>query len=869
MSLNNAKKHSLFSKHPSLTTRLALLVVCAVALAFLCAWYLSQETILSLDSTKRTAALQSAYQVAIREEELFSDLRQLLTTLAAFPSMKEGGQICATTLGNVQKTNPQLLSLVIVDAQGKTVCGTGGQSRAVDLSANDLYRVVKENPGFVLGSYQGETETTKAFIPAASPILSADDGFDGAILVSIDPQWIDKILRDFHLPAGSHVLVLDEEGRVLFSQPDQGIEVGAILDIDQSKAPNRGLAESENLTVIGSDAIQRVYEVLPLAEDGKISLAVGLPAEDVQAASLMARNLNFAALALIALFSLLCAWLAIRLIIGDRVTMIIKANERLAAGDGSARTGIDYNTDEIGHLAKSFDKMAETLESNKFSLESESAARIASEQRYKRLFSDAILGIFQTSPDGKLLDANPAYARLFGYDSPEEALSVIQDVADLYVHPEKRHAMIDSIVRTRAPINVDNEYRRKDGTHFIGNLHAWAVFGKDDRIEMLEGSIEDVTNQKESRDVITRQVEQLSSLRTIDLAIGTNLDLKVTLNIILEQATTHLHVDAACIYLYNPVLRSLNYVLGRGFHRGDYQTKRKPFLAGIPEMDLLEEMSVRVPDVSVAGADFNPPDRFWEEKFTAYISLPLIAKGQIKGLLEVFNRRPLDVNREWLDYLNNLAAQTAVAIDSSELFTNLKRSNVELRQAYDATIEGWSRALDLRDHETNDHTMRTADITVRLAQAFGISDADLVQIRWGALLHDIGKMAIPDSILNKPGPLSDDEWKIMRKHPVYARDMLATIDFLQPALEIPYCHHEKWNGDGYPRRLKGPVIPLAARIFSVVDVWDALRSDRPYRRAWPEDKVRSYMKEQTGTHFDPVVVDAFTSWLDDSGDYRN
>jgi PAS domain S-box-containing protein/putative nucleotidyltransferase with HDIG domain len=664
-------------------------------------------------------------------------------------------------------------------------------------------------------------------------------------------------------------MLLDIDGKILHSFPGDPYQPGESVKINGRQAPTRGASTPANFTLAGSDRIQREYDLYPLDEQGKVQLAIGFPIDDAYSGLLAARNLNFAGQALIAIISFLCAYGGYRLLIGNRIGAIIAANERLAGGDGSARTCIDYDSDEIGQLALSFDKMAETLQSNRFSLASESAARIATEKRYQRLFRDAVFGIFQATPQGRLIDVNPAYARLFGYDSPEEVLSAVTDVSMLYVDPYKRREIVDKMIVTRMPINEDNEYRRKDGTRFIGNLHSWAVFNSEDQIEMLEGSIEDITDQKESRDVITRQVEQLSSLRTIDLAIGTNLDLKVTLNIILEQATTHLHVDAACIYLYNPILRTLNYMLGRGFQLGDYQTRHIAFPADKSEIELLEEMSKRVPDVSVAGPDFDPPRRFREEKFVAYISLPLVAKGQIKGVLEVFHRMPLEINREWIDFLNNLAAQTAVAIDSSELLTNLKRSNIELRHAYDATIEGWSRALDLRDHETNDHTMRTADITVQLAQAFGISDADLIQIRWGALLHDIGKMAIPDSILNKPGPLNDEEWDVMKKHPVYARDMLAAIDFLQPAMEIPYCHHEKWNGDGYPRRLKGNIIPLSARIFSVVDVWDALRSDRPYRNAWPDEKVRHYIKEQTGTHFDPVVVEAFNNWLDESGDYRN
>ena len=188
---------------------------------------------------------------------------------------------------------------------------------------------------------------------------------------------------------------------------------------------------------------------------------------------------------------------------------------------------------------------------------------------------------------------------------------------------------------------------------------------------------------------------------------------------------------------------------------------------------------------------------------------------------------------------------------------NFQQAHEELAQAYEATLEGWSRALELRDKETEGHTQRVTEMTMRLTHAMGIYEAELVHIRRGALLHDIGKMGIPDDILRKPGPLTDEEKELMRKHPIYAYEMLSPITYLHPALDIPYCHHEKWDGTGYPRGLQGEQIPLAARIFAVVDVWDALLSNRPYRSGWSEEKVKAYIHEQAGTHFDPQVVEAF------------
>ena len=193
---------------------------------------------------------------------------------------------------------------------------------------------------------------------------------------------------------------------------------------------------------------------------------------------------------------------------------------------------------------------------------------------------------------------------------------------------------------------------------------------------------------------------------------------------------------------------------------------------------------------------------------------------------------------------------------------DLEKANSELIRAYDTTIEGWSKAMELRDKETQGHTQRVTSLTLKLARQMNIPEAEMVHIRRGALLHDIGKMGVSDKILHKPAELSDEEWEQMRRHPVFAFEMLSSIKYLKPALDIPYCHHEKWDGTGYPRGVKGEKIPLSARIFAVVDVWDALTSERPYRDAWTEEQTIEYIKSNIGKHFDPQVVSEFLKLID-------
>jgi len=358
-----------------------------------------------------------------------------------------------------------------------------------------------------------------------------------------------------------------------------------------------------------------------------------------------------------------------------------------------------------------------------------------------------------------------------------------------------------------------------------------------------------------------RQVRRLTSLRDIDSAIASSFDLRLTLNILMDQTLNHLNVDAVIIGLYHPDLQTLTYLPGLGFNIPFPSRPQVRVGHGLAGQVILKQQTYHIANLQNAPETSNEP-LVNREGFVTYIGIPLIVKGQMKGVFEVFHRTPLSPTADWMEFLHTLAGQAAIAIDSSQLFENLQHSNQELIQAYDTTLEGWARALELRDRETEGHTRRVTELTLRLARYMEIHDNELVNIHRGVLLHDIGKMGVPDHILKKKGKLTEEEWAEMCQHPVYAYELLSPISFLRGALDIPYCHHEHWDGTGYPRGLKGEQIPLAARIFAVVDNWDALMSDRPYRKAWPEEEVIKYIKENAGKVFDPRIVEIFFKMIE-------
>ncbi|MFZ6026142.1 MAG: GAF domain-containing protein [Chloroflexota bacterium] len=359
-----------------------------------------------------------------------------------------------------------------------------------------------------------------------------------------------------------------------------------------------------------------------------------------------------------------------------------------------------------------------------------------------------------------------------------------------------------------------------------------------------------------------RRLEYLQALREIDIAISGSVDLKISLKVILENAVTQLGVDAASVLTFDPYMQILEYLVGQGFRTRAAEQAKVPLGSSLAGRAVLENRAVSIPDWTATSEVANTAPELAAllraEGFVAYFARPLVAKGQVQGVLEAFHRSRFEPKKEWLNFFDSLAGQAAIAINNADLLMNLQRTNTELTLAYNETIQGWSRALDLRDRETEGHTQRVAEMTERLARAMGISGERLAHIRRGALLHDIGKMGVRDQILLKPGKLTDEEWVEMRKHPVYAYSMLAPIAYLRPAIDIPYCHHEWWDGSGYPRGLKGDEIPLEARIFAIADVWDAMVYPRVYHPDGisPQEALMT-IRSLSGTQFDPAVVEKF------------
>lgn len=421
--------------------------------------------------------------------------------------------------------------------------------------------------------------------------------------------------------------------------------------------------------------------------------------------------------------------------------------------------------------------------------------------------ASSISAIALAGLDGRLTYVNKAFLLMWGYDEDENSEVLDMPVLSFWESKEQAEKVVLTLAEKGSWIG-EMRGRRRDGTLFDALVSASLVMGKDIQPLMM-ASFLDITERKlVEKDLLDRE-KRLQEI--VDSApFGAHIYELINNRLVLIQAN-----------------QSANNILGMDHGKLLGKTLEDAF----PSLTMTE-LPARFKSTAKYGVPYSIPQLNYGD-------------GDFPGIFEFH------------------AIQTR-----QDQVTAFFRNITELAKAYDETLVGWSRAMDFRDRETEGHTQRVTDLTVRLARKMGIAEEKIIYIRWGALLHDMGKLGVPDDILLKPGNLREEERAFMKKHPQFAYEMLYPITFLRPALEIPYCHHEKWDGTGYPRGLKGTEIPLSARIFAIVDVWDALLSDRPYRSKWDEERVIEHIRQSSNSHFDPIVVSNFLEMLREE-DHQN
>ncbi len=437
-----------------------------------------------------------------------------------------------------------------------------------------------------------------------------------------------------------------------------------------------------------------------------------------------------------------------------------------------------------------------------------------------------------------------------------------------HIHATSHESAVDSWIGTPHEKSL-NEFTYE--IHFFDqpfgqlamNYSSTSVLNEFELYAVIAKAFESALLKLAAKERAESQIKKISFLSYITKSINSVFDADLMLGNILKQSAKLLNADTMALYLYNKETK--DYVC-----RAHYGL-RSINLTGV-------HIAPGQPYVGTAASDqqflscytfdnLNGQDQFialiQTEKFLSQHCAPIVVGGMTLGVLEVFQRKEFTLTDEWVALFEAIAMQTGVALEYNTVFLELQSVYRDLENSYEATIEGWSSAMDLRDQETEGHSKRVTSLTVAFATRLGFSQDDIVRAKRGALLHDIGKIGIPDSILRKNGPLTEEEWAIMKEHPSKAYGMLYRIPYLRNCLDIPLYHHEKWDGTGYPQGLSGKKIPLAARMFALIDVYDALTSDRPYRKAWTKEKTVEYIREQAGRHFDPELTEAFIALIKD------
>lgn len=519
--------------------------------------------------------------------------------------------------------------------------------------------------------------------------------------------------------------------------------------------------------------------------------------------------------------------------------------------------------DEISSLAAEINRMLADLSQYRRELEK-------STSQFREVLQNLQLAAVILDINGTVTFCNDYFLKLTGWKrkdildkpwfdkfAPPEYRSEYKQLIQKILRGDEDTSHIETFIATRHRGNRLIAWNNTRLADIQGNLIGIARIG------------EDITERRNAEEKLRHSfaetrlhLSRLTALRQIDTTITSDHHVQEKIQSILTTIQESLNVDTVNILLAEEHHSTVMLSGTQDNLENRYKFER---LDGMDEF--LGQVFRRSSPVVFTNLQKNKPPVWLRPRLqnmqtcTVYAAAPLKASGNMIGVLEIFSTEEKHLDDDWRSHFQTLALQTAIAIDSVTMIQRIKDARNELAEAYEATLIGWAKALELHDKETRGHSDRMLELVERLGRRLGLNEDALSDLKRGTLLHDIGKMGVPDTILQKPGPLDKAEWVIMRKHPQYAYDLLSEIPYLAGALEVPYCHHERWDGKGYPRGLRGEEIPLNARIFSVIDVWDALTHDRPYRPAWPKEKALEYIREQSGIQFDPQVTGQFIAML--------
>jgi PAS domain S-box-containing protein len=787
------------------------------------------------------------------------DIKRQLLTLSLTEAVAEQDVDSTNALFSnlVAKDYSYYYFMGLANIDGQVIASSPLDAAPKDISDQQYFQNALSEKHLIMSSYMYEDDYGMPYMVFAYPVLNNSYQVQSVLLAGLKMTWMQDYIDGYYFAEQANVLIYNENGDILSNinaQETQDLmwfpeDFSVELNIDRKIG---------QMTTRGMDGVERLYvfgelDIFPTTERSFVT--VGIPTEVLSALNRDLMERDIVGTASMMLLFLFIIWIFSGHFILKPIHSLVEKTQLLATGklNEPVSENLIGGTREIKQLAKAFDDMAETIQLREENLrETEAKFRTLIESTPSITFMadiDDVNQVFYVSPQVEEFTGIPY----------QEWLEMPWRWRGRVYEEDRDRVMreLDAITPMDRRMHIDYRIQHQDGSiHWVEETLS-LVEDNDGSPLFFQGIIFDVTERKESEAQNKQQLERLRSLRRIDRAISGSMDMLVTYDVILDQVTHQLDVDAADILIYDPYTHSLRFGAGRGFETDQIQKIDLPIGEPYAGQVVAERRMIAVPDLAAADDIICDKQTICDEHFVSYYGVPLIAKGRVLGVLEVFHRAAFQVESDWIEFLQTLAGQAAIAINNSELFNNLQRSNTELTLAYDNTLGALAASLELRDHETEGHCRRVTSLTVKLAEKLGMSREELTNVRRGALLHDIGKLGVPDSILLKPGKLTEEEWVIMRKHPVFAYQLLSPISFLRPALAIPYYHHEKWDGTGYPRGLKGEDIPLAARIFAIIDVWDALTSDRPYRKAVQKIEVIQLIREQSGKHFDPEIVDAF------------